>query len=1420
MADKLPLVVDSGQIKELPSGDFISSAKVSSNVVGSPAGGSTLRRHISTIGSSGVLDGTLTYVTVGSTAVKVSVASGEGFIRTSNDQQGDLVFCTWAASADIYTFSAPAAGQENTIFIGIEYSGGSVTAVTKTSFTDWNWHSNFPLARCSYDGTTLRILNAYAHAEDTANLTRQYLRYNFPFIREQSPEGSGGLEVSSSGRNLALTAGNLWHGFNRYSISALASGVAFDTHYRRSGGGFNKTSGVTSWPNTQYDNGSGTLQDLTNNRYGALWVYLDVSDGSLDVLYGAVNATSVSDAQADTAPSIPAHLTYHGRLIARIIFQKSAASASLVESVWASTFMPTTVGDHGNLAGLTDDDHTQYVLANGTRNITGPQIITVNSASDALRITQTGAGNALVVEDAANPDSSPFVIDANGLAVFGHTAAIPAYAFNNQLQVLSTTNAYQLNAAFRADAFSPILTIAHSRNAAIGSHTILQNADETGILAFAGSDGTAFIRTAQISSAVDGTPGTNDMPGRLVFSTTADGASSPTERMRIDSSGNVSIGGSSSAATLVVTGSAIGSLLGDATELFRNYFSTGNIIYLKTSGIRHTAGANWTGVGVRQQCVVDVTPMGFMEYNPVGYQFGLGFGSGSTLLAALSSDGDLTLLDNDPVLEIGSSAVSTGSCILRLGNARTGSGYAHIDLIGDTTYTTYGLRIIRDNAGANTTSQISHRGTGDFALKALEAAAIGFYTSNTERLRIDSSGNVSIGSTTTGQSFYVSKNITGSTFASGIYAGATIQSDVTSRGSSYISVLATAASAFTLTNMPHYAAYQGTIGAGSTVTSQFGFFVDSSLTGAANNFGFYGNIASGTNRYNFYAAGTADNYFAGRVSIGTLPPGDSSLVVAKTITGATTAYGIRQYGTIQSDVTTTAYSIISSPSTQAAAFTLGALHHFMAYQGTVGAGSTVTNQYGYSVSSSLTGATNNYGFYGDIAAGTNRYNLYMNGTADNYFAGNVGIGIAPVAYSLYIYKNSTGAINAGGIAVAATMQSDVTANGKGIATYLQTQATAFTLTNLLHFEAQQGTIGAGSTVTNQFGFYVASNLTGATNNYGFYGNIASGTGRYNLYMSGTAQNYLAGKLGIGTLPATAYTLKIGENITGATTAYSVMSEGTIQSDVTLQAVYYRSQANTANAAFTLTNLVHFYATQGTITGGSRTAPTVQYGFLAESSLTGASTNIGFYGNIASGSARWNFYAGGTADNAFLGNVRIGSVTAPTVALDVTGAAKISSTLTPAALLDLSTSTAGQIKFPATQNASSDANTLDDYEEGTWTPTVAYLTQTTAPTHSTTGKYTKIGRLVQFTIVCGFFTKGSGTGALSFTLPFTDAGQNEVCTAYVSIVTAGVGTFIGKISPGNGYVYLVYIPAGGTIADITSSQLNDSSTIYVTGTYVV
>jgi hypothetical protein len=87
------------------------------------------------------------------------------------------------------------------------------------------------------------------------------------------------------------------------------------------------------------------------------------------------------------------------------------------------------------------------------------------------------------------------------------------------------------------------LFLAHSRSGTTGSiGGLVGSSDRLGEIRFAGDDGTQFLTAAEILGEVDGIPGANDMPGRLVFSTTADGAASPTERMRISNAGNVGIG--------------------------------------------------------------------------------------------------------------------------------------------------------------------------------------------------------------------------------------------------------------------------------------------------------------------------------------------------------------------------------------------------------------------------------------------------------------------------------------------------------------------------------------------------------------------------------------------------------------------------------------------------------------------------------------------------------------------------------------------------------------------------------------------------------------------------------------------------------------------------------------------------------------
>jgi hypothetical protein len=88
----------------------------------------------------------------------------------------------------------------------------------------------------------------------------------------------------------------------------------------------------------------------------------------------------------------------------------------------------------------------------------------------------------------------------------------------------------------------PYFILGKSKSATVGSSTVVAINDSLGGIVFAGADGTNLhAQGARISCFVDGTPGTGDMPGRLVFSTTADGAGLPTERMRIRNDGNVYI---------------------------------------------------------------------------------------------------------------------------------------------------------------------------------------------------------------------------------------------------------------------------------------------------------------------------------------------------------------------------------------------------------------------------------------------------------------------------------------------------------------------------------------------------------------------------------------------------------------------------------------------------------------------------------------------------------------------------------------------------------------------------------------------------------------------------------------------------------------------------------------------------------------
>lgn len=241
-------------------------------------------------------------------------------------------------------------------------------------------------------------------------------------------------------------------------------------------------------------------------------------------------------------------------------------------------------------------------LASGIQT-TGAQTITATSASPVLTLTQNGAGaglstNAQIVSTLTTGTaplvvaSTTLVSNLNAQFLGGATFAAPgaiggttpgAASFTTVgasgtvriggtptsnpaglLFVQSDTDGVanfgsQLNVGSAGDV-NIVLRKSRGTNAV---QTIVQNADGLGRVAFFGYDGAGYIRGAEISAAVDGSPGTNDMPGRLIFSTTPDGAAAVTERMRIDNAGVVTIGATPGAESLYVspTASAVNSVM-------------------------------------------------------------------------------------------------------------------------------------------------------------------------------------------------------------------------------------------------------------------------------------------------------------------------------------------------------------------------------------------------------------------------------------------------------------------------------------------------------------------------------------------------------------------------------------------------------------------------------------------------------------------------------------------------------------------------------------------------------------------------------------------------------------------------------------------------------------------------------------------
>jgi hypothetical protein len=309
--------------------------------------------------------------------------------------------------------------------------------------------------------------------------------------------------------------------------------------------------------------------------------------------------------------------------------------------------------------------------------------------------------------------------------------------------------------------------------------------------------------------------------------------------------------------------------------------------------------------------------------------------------------------------------------------------------------------------------------------------------------------------------------------------------------------------------------------------------------------------------------------------------------------------------------------------------------------------------------------------------------------------------------STLVYLNSTNqvalTINATPIATATSTGLAVTGRSTVAATASQTNLASLLLstTATTHYLGGKVTVGLGGT---ESGLY--------------YG----GEGSANLQFSGsTARAAIVAAIGANPLQlgsnGTIYASlsSTGLAVTGTLSATSALSVG--QTITSLQT----NNATVLNAA----------------------SATTGYQIAINAQNTGGRLNFGLEGSTVGSLA-----SGDSAYDTVLTTI---GATGVAIGANQVVVGRFSSTgLAVTGLVDISAATSGQIKFPATQNASTNANTLDDYEEGTWTPslggTATYLAQG--------GRYTKIGRIVNFQGVLYINLIGTGSTTAITGLPFT------------------------------------------------------------------
>ncbi len=365
-----------------------------------------MQEYLNNTGSSGYFTGGI--LSDGGSGT-INVTAGEGFIRTTANDNAPLQSFTWAAANGI------AVTNDTTQYVFVDDTG-----TINLNTDEFNESvDNIMLGVVTDEGGAIsHAFNLGVRLQESIGQMGRYIRHVDDVVRNRR---KGGLLFGESGdvnRFVTVTEGQLEWGRTSYPIPTFNTSGAdtFDTY---SAGGQEAT-GVSAWPNTHYDDEGVLTELLNNNKWAVLWWYIE-PDGHIVMLYGRAQYNTEGQAEDEPEPTenVPNRLSSASVIASKFIFQKGEDVTAKIETAFGTPFTGSGVTAHNNLATLawTSAGHT-------------------GTASKIASFDGDGAAAELAIPlTAANGGTGAADLDALVL-VDGSNALAGAWSMGNQ----ATTN--------------------------------------------------------------------------------------------------------------------------------------------------------------------------------------------------------------------------------------------------------------------------------------------------------------------------------------------------------------------------------------------------------------------------------------------------------------------------------------------------------------------------------------------------------------------------------------------------------------------------------------------------------------------------------------------------------------------------------------------------------------------------------------------------------------------------------------------------------------------------------------------------------------------------------------------------------------------------------------------------------------------